>query len=141
MTPRWVQDRTKDFERTIVANFTRLLGNCAHCGSGVAGHDLALLASAPIDEKTDQETLLRLFEATKEHRWAHLLEFKEWRGACDDLEVHALRCSDGRLTVFILRSYFELSKGGDDLLYREELAEEEAGRLTAAFPSIEWRRL
>ncbi len=61
-----------------------------------------------------------MFEDVRSHRWDAVRSFQEWKGDLDDAEVFLLKCPDGRYTLIVIYSQFELW-GMSKLLYSEEL--------------------
>jgi hypothetical protein len=129
----------EDPSRAVAKLLMNLLGSCAHCQSGLVGHEYALLASSVITNEKDS-ALVKFFEAIKEHRWEELREFHMWLGRADDVEVYVVRCSRHKLIVAVVKTHSELFQGSK-LLYSEALVTEESNKLLDAFTGLRWHAI
>jgi hypothetical protein len=112
-------EHARDPSRAVAQLLAELLGSCAHCQSGLSGHDYALLATWVITKEKDN-ALAKFLKAIKDHQWRKLREFQSWLGRADDVEAYAVRCSGNYLTVAVIKTHFELFQGAR-LLYSEGL--------------------
>jgi hypothetical protein len=131
-TRELVQDPSQAKARVLA----ELLKTCAHCQSGVSGHEFALLATWVITNERD-EALLRFFETIKDHRWLELRGFQSWLGEADNLEAYAIRCAGNNLSVAVIKSHFELLLGSR-LVCHEAVPPSEADALLEVFTDLRW---
>ena|SRR5690242_6366439 len=122
--------------RAVAHLLAELLGTCAHCRSGLQGHEYALLATSVVVKGKD-DALVSFFQAVKEHLWPKLREFQNWLGRADNVEAYIVRCSGQNLTVAIIKTHFELLHS-PRLLHIEALTKEEGNRLLDAFAGLKW---
>jgi hypothetical protein len=105
----------------------------------LTGHELALLGSALVSGE-ESETARRLREAVDMRRWSTAACIREWRGDSDELEFHALRCTqDARVALFEVHSFAELW-ANDEVAKPIILDEAMSGELLGT-THLEWRSL
>jgi hypothetical protein len=80
---------------------------CGVCGQTLSGHLFKSIAQTPI-EKNNPERALALLAAVKRCNWDEILNFQEFNGLLDVIEVVALKCLNGKCSLATYISRFEL---------------------------------
>jgi hypothetical protein len=122
-------------ERAEAQSLAEVIPSCLLCGSALAGHDYALLATVVVRGEEDGD-LARFIAAAKGRRWPDLREFQSWLGKCDNVEAYALRCS-GRVLLAVVMSPFDLLQS-DHLVHSEALSVQESASLAETFTGLQW---
>jgi hypothetical protein len=101
-----------------------IYGPCVLCREALVGHEVTLLGSAIVSEKSQSETSLREMLAAK--NWQGAGRIYEWRGDADELEYRLVRCPwNFQLTLLGIRSFAALEYD-DYIESREVLSEAES---------------
>jgi hypothetical protein len=115
-----------------------MVQKCPTCNSDLAGHQFAEVAAA-VCEKKNVPALTKFFECARNREWVRLLEFREFKGDCDDLVANVIACSGGG-AVIVLKSVFELYKP-DELLLLEPITQDDVRVLKTLISADNWQTI
>ena len=116
----------------------RMVPRCPTCDSGLAGHQLAEIATA-ICGKEYLTELTTFFECVKKREWARLRRFREFKGDRDAVVANVVACGRGG-AVIVLKSVFELY-APDELLLLEPIGEDDILVLKTLVDTGDWQSI
>jgi hypothetical protein len=121
-----------------ISELRRMLGNrCPACSSTLDKHRYALIGRTVAS--TENSTRLKeFFDRLTNYDWQKVKEFRDFDGASDMAETHALKCVTGAMVLINVRDPVELFESSS-ILNVELLGEERARDLEQVIEPQKWR--
>ena len=109
---------------------------CPGCGKPLSGHQFALIASI-IDDQNHKFRLETFLNAIKNRSWDGVLSFHEWDGGSDVMQVYALLCPIGAVSLVLIRNPLEVLDS-QKIVGIEPLDLNESRRILELINQVEW---